>query len=207
MVRTGYLSLLVLVASSCVELRRVAQETSSQSKLGTNAVDLFLDQIRAETEFPEWAYSKLKTESDVIVVGKSISKSSFVPDDDPTTAFASDSARYISNRIRVLVSLRGQPSNQIEVVTLEWKSNVIVQRKHEFATLSPKLLLPNFTRTELDGEIIEYGLIESNAGDKLIVSRTIEPEYLLFLRLRTDGRFDPVTGQRYSGMSVKLLNN
>ena len=87
------------------------------------------------------------------------------------------------------------------MITLEWKPNVVVLTNHDFAELRTELLLPNLVRVMIDGEITGYG------GSQPIETQKIEPEYLLFLRRLNDDRYVPVTGQRYSGMSVRTLNN
>ncbi len=203
MIRTACLCLFFLHASN----HCIGQTDTSAANHNSAVVDAPFNRIQSETERADWSYAKLTADSDLIVIGKLISKSESLPAPESKDSFGENSVRQISNRILVLTALKGQSDEEIELMTIEWNPGMIVLQKHDFAVLRSTLLLPNLVATELDGQIIGYGLIESSADSGNLLKSTIEPEYLLFLRKRADGRFDPVTGHRYSRMSVRLLNN
>ena len=57
-------------------------------------------------------------------------------------------------------------------------------------------------RSDIDGEIVDYAQMQPKA------TYTIEPEYLLYLRKSDrENTYIPVTGQRYSAASVRILND
>jgi hypothetical protein len=102
--------------------------------------------------------------------------------------------------MRILSTLKGRASEEIEVLTIEWKPGGIVLTNHEFAEISTSLLLPSHITVVDNGKVIGY-------GDSKGKTYTIEPEYLLYLRRLSGQRFVPVTGQRFSGKCVRILND
>jgi hypothetical protein len=79
--------------------------------------------------------------------------------------------------------------------------SVIVLTNHDFAELQAQTVRPNLVPIEIDGQVTGY------EGAEPIETCKFEPEYLLYLRRLSDDKYVPVTGQRYSGMSVRTLNN
>jgi hypothetical protein len=161
------------------------------------AEEELLEKIR-KLQPPEWTYSKLASESDLIVVAKAISTSEVQFDQAIAGEFKS--VKCLSNKMRILSTLKGRASEEIEVLTIEWKPGGIVLTNHEFAEISTSLLLPSHITVVDNGKVIGY-------GDSKGKTYTIEPEYLLYLRRLSGQRFVPVTGQRFSGKCVRILND
>ena len=150
---------------------------------------------------PDWTYSDLASKSDLIVIAKTKSRAEIKWDDDIGGDFGKVTTKLVANRLRVLSVLKGKADDEIEVTTLEWKPNVIVLTNSAFAEFRTHLLLPTLVRVEIDGQVTGY------AGSQPLETYKIEPEYLLYLRKANDDKYVPTTGQRYSAMSVRTLNN
>ena len=150
---------------------------------------------------PKWTYSELAAQSDLIVVAKLISRSEIQWDESLAGDFNDTSVKCLSNRMRVLSTLKGDSGDKLEVVTLGLRPNALVLINVDFAEFRTRLLLPRLVQVDIDGEITGYG------GSSPIETYTIEPEYLVYLRKLKDNQYVPVTGQRFSGMSVRILND
>ena len=116
-----------------------AQDLTRSSTQGIDAAVRLLDRL----ERPKWTYSRLQSESDLIVVAKLISTSEF--DSDTDSPFSDDAVQYTSNTVQVLTVLKGPAKDKIGVVTIRWNRGVAALANHEFAKLRRKLLLPNWT--------------------------------------------------------------
>ena len=162
--------------------------------------DQLVEKIR-KLQPPKWTYSKLAAESDLIVVAKAVSISEIEWDGAFDGEFDGKLVKCFSNKMRVLSTLKGRTGDEIEVVTIEWRSDVIVLTNFDFSEIRTSLLLPSLVRVEVDGAVVGYGESHSMKTYK------IEPEYLLYLRRLNGERYVPVTGQRYSGLSARTLNN
>ena len=154
-----------------------------------------------ELQPADLSYADLAAESDFIVIAKAQSRAETEWNDDIGGEYGKGATTLVSNRLRVLSVLKGKSVNEIHVMTLQWKRSVIILTNHYFAEHRAELLLPNLVRVVIDGQVTRYG------GSHPIDSHKIEPEYLLYLRRLEGDRYVPVTGQRYSGMSMRTLNN
>ena len=191
------ISLLILV---CCAAKSHGQEDVARQSQDDNAVRDLLEKIH-ELQPPEWSYADLTANSDLIVIAKAQSRVEVEWNDDIGGSFGKGTTTLLSNRLRVLSVLKGKSADEINVMTLRWNPNVVVLTNHDFAVFRTELFLPNLVRVVIDGQITGYG------GSQPIETYKIEPEYLLYLRRLEGGGYVPVTGQRYSGMSVRTLNN
>jgi hypothetical protein len=178
-----------------------AQDAADNLRHGTDpAVETIAEGARG-LQPPKWSYSELATKSDLIVVAKLASRSGIEWHDAVAGEFDGTTVKCISNKLRVLSTLKGRSGDEIVVMTVEWKPSVIVRTNFDIAELRKRLLLPSLVRVVIDGQVNGYG------GSQPLETYEIEPEYLLYLRKLNDEEYVPVTGQRYSGMSVRTLNN
>lgn len=192
----------LLLLSVVVLAVAYGQDTGKDNSGRTDdaAVQELVEMLR-DLQPPDWTYSHLASKSDLIVIARVKSRSEIEWADDIGGDFGKETTRLIANRLRVLSVLKGQSGDEIEVMTLEWKPNVVVLTNHDFAELRGQLLLPSLVSVVIDGQVTGYG------GSQPIETYKIEPEYLLYLRRLNGDKYVPVTGQRYSGMSVRTLNN
>ena len=178
------------------------QETARKSEEAVDpSVQKLLEKLK-ELQPADWTYSDLASKSDVIVVAKAISRIEVEWNDVIGGEFGKGKTKLLANRLQVLSVLKGESGGEIDVMTLEWKSNVIVLTNFDFAELRSKLLRPVVVPVIEDGEIFDFARVISGNH-----TYTIEPEYLLYLRRIDGNKFAPVSGQRYSGLSIRRLNN
>jgi hypothetical protein len=187
--------LIVLCTAATLQGQHAAAPQSQDEK----AVQEVLEKIR-DLQPPNWSYADLAAKSDLIVIAKAKSSVEVEWRDEIGGDFGKGSTKLLSNRMRILSVLKGQAGDEVNVLTLEWKPDVIVLTNSDFAELKSKLLLPVVVPVVIDGAIVDYG--EVVRGDK---TYTVEPEYLLYLRHVDGTKYIPVTGQRYSGLSVRRL--
>lgn len=164
-------------------------------------VQSLVERITNENDRPSWPIDRLTRESDAILACKMISQVRVDYDASIAGDYAGASIDCYVTKLAVLATLKGNAPPEIEVVTIRYSPNVgFVGRKHDFARFYTKLKLPVLAEYVVDDEIDGYG-----ANDPL-ETKTIEPEYLVFLRQRDDRRYEPITGQRYSALSIRVLN-
>ncbi len=172
----------------------------SSGRTDDATIDEFTESLH-RLQSPDWTYSDLASKSDLIVIAKMKSRSDAEWADDIGGDFGKGATNLIANRLQVLSVLKGQSGDEIQVMTLQWKRSVIVLTNHDFADLQAQTLRPNLVTIEIGGQVTGY------EGAEPMETYKIEPEYLLYLRRHSDDKYVPVTGQRYSGMSVRTLNN
>ena len=193
---TALLLLGVLLPAACAQ--EAAKDNTARGD--DSSVQQLVEKLR-DLRPPRWSYSDLLSKSDLVVIAKVKTRSDMAWDDGIGGAFGKETTKLIASRLRVLSVLKGESNDEIDVMTLEWKPNVLVLVNHDFAELRTQLMLPSLVSTVIDGQVTGY------AESQPIETYKIEPEYLLYLR-RVDGNgYVPVTGQRYSGMSVRTLND
>ncbi|MFO0943872.1 MAG: hypothetical protein U0930_24310 [Pirellulales bacterium] len=189
---------IILVSCACS-----AQDTATNTTASLDPKVLSLiDAINKETERPKWAIDRLQRESDAIFACKMISQRRV--DYDPTIAgdFASTSVDCYVTRFSVLSTFKGNAATEIDVVTIKYSPKVgFASRTHDFARFDTRLKLPVLVQTWINDTVDGY------LANDPIETTTVEPEYLLFLRQRDDKCFEPISGQRYSGLSVRILND
>jgi hypothetical protein len=84
---------------------------------------------------------------------------------------------------------------------LQWKPDVIVLTNYDFPEFQTTLLLPEIIPVVVDGDIVDFAEIVSGTR-----TYTIKPEYLLYLTKHDGNIYAPVTGMRYGGLSVRIIN-
>jgi hypothetical protein len=186
-----------------ISVTRVAGAQDAGENLGygaDSAVEKLAEEV-CDLQPHKWTYSELAARSDLIVVAKAVSRSEIEWDNAIAGEFDGTTVTCISNKLRVLSTLKGRSGDEIVVITVQWKPPVVVRTDFDFAELRTQLLLPSLVRLVMDGEVAGYG------GSQPIETYKIEPEYLLYVRKLNGKEYVPVTGQRYSGMSVRTLNN
>lgn len=188
---------LILVLSWTPMLR--GQETPEAQNQDDDVVQKLLEKMR-DLRPPNWTYSDLAAKSDLIVIARAKSRMEVKWNDKIGGDFGKGTTKLMSNRLQILSALKGQADDEIDVMTLEWKPDVIVLTNFDFAELRPKLLLPVAVPVIVAGEIVDYAKVIGGSQ-----TYTVKPEYLLYLRRIDGGKYVAVTGQRYSGASVRRL--
>jgi len=156
-----------------------------------------------DNERPTWSYESLAEKSDLIVVATLAERHEAAADIVGKTDFDRESTRRFSNKLNVLSILKGDARTEVHVITTEWApKTTVIGLKTDFAKLRKRLLLPNLSAVEIDGEITDWGVIEH------LEKNEIMPEYLLYLKQSGHtNTFVPVTGQRWAAASARCLND
>lgn len=177
-------------------------EALSQDAEITPDMKALLDEIKAD-EAPSWSYDKLASKSDLIAVATLVQKQHVDPGIVGKTDLDEDSIQRFSNKLRILSTLKGEPKQEIRVITTQWEANTAaVGVRTRFAVFQERMLLPNLISVEIDGKITGWGLGESLPETEVV------PEYLLYLKYSgRENIFVPVTGQRWAGASVRILKD
>ena len=177
----------------------LGQDDTVPQSQNDKAIEELLEKIR-ELQPPDLTYADLAAKSDLIVIARALSRNEVEWNDEIGGEFGKGSTKLLSNRLQTLSVLKGKAADEIDVMILEWNTSVVVLTNCDFAELRNTLLLPVVVPVVISGEIAEYG--EVIEGKK---TYTIEPEYLLYLRHIDGDKYVAVTGQRYSGLSVRRL--
>lgn len=177
-------------------------EALSQDAEITPDMKALLGEIKAD-EAPSWSYDELASKSDLIAVATLVQKQQVDPGIVGKTDLDEDSIQRFSNKLRILSTLKGEPKQEIRVITTQWEANTVaVGVRTRFAVFQERMLLPNLISVEIDGKITGWGLGESLPETEVV------PEYLLYLKYSgRENIFVPVTGQRWAGASVRILKD
>lgn len=177
-------------------------EAFSQDAEITPDMKALLGEIKAD-EAPSWSYDELASKSDLIAVATLVQKQQVDPGIVGKTDLDEDSIQRFSNKLRILSTLKGEPKQEIRVITTQWEANTIaVGVRTRFAVFQERMLLPNLISVEIDDKITGWGLGESLPETEVV------PEYLLYLKYSgRENIFVPVTGQRWAGASVRFLKD
>ncbi|MEM7476572.1 MAG: hypothetical protein AAF483_16415 [Planctomycetota bacterium] len=174
------------------------QEDDYTSKVNSILADL------KHNEMPDWTYSELASAADMIVVATLVEKRVAATDIVGKTDFDRKNIQRISNSLKVLSVFKGASKKQVDVITTQWGPNTVaLGLKTNFAVLRSRQQVSDLCAVEVDGQIVGLAPIQHRA------QREIIPEYLIYLKHsgQDDDHFVPVTGQRWAGLSVRMLND
>jgi hypothetical protein len=179
-----------------------ASMAQSQSEPAERTVERIFESLR-ENEQPKFSYRELAAKSDLIAIATMVEKRQVAMDVVGSTDFDRESVQRVTITLKVLSVLKGEAKEEIELISTEWvPTTVVLGLRTNFALLRSHLLLPNLSVVEIDGVITDWKIMDS--GEKI----SIVPEYLLYLkRSGRENTYTPVTGQRWGGASVRLLND
>ena len=192
------LPILFLIVVFCADIL-CGQEKNPSRASDDRSVTEVLEEIRQQQP-PDWSYADLGAKSDMIIIAKALSRSEIEWTDKLGGKFGKRRTKLLSNRLQVLSVLKGKAADKVNFFTLQWKENVVILTNFDFAKVRKTLLLPIAVPILNGGEIADYG--EATEGRK---TYSVEPEYLLYLRHVAGNDYVAVTGQRYSGLSVRRL--
>ena len=180
----------------------ISDELTAQDANHDERIAKILSAIK-ENDEPTWSYNDLASQSDLIVIARLVEKREVAIDLVGSTDFDRESIKRCANRMKILSFLKGKSEENVEVIATEWSPKAMVLGvKSGLAVFRSRLLLPCLSAVEIDGEITDWGIMKGAEGN------TVVPEYLLYLkRSKLDGKFVPTTGQRWSRLSIRVLND
>jgi hypothetical protein len=149
------------------------------------AVALVVPAPRASARaLPDWPYDKLFKEADLVVVAEA--KGAEDCDDRPTDPGMKDDFQGRTSTLEVRGTLKGKAAGaEVNVLHFRLRDGVRIENGPclvAFRTASVGVTLPR--------------------GGKVELSR---PHYLLFLKQRKDGRYEPVSGEYDPALSVREM--
>lgn len=135
---------------------------------------------------PEWPYTKLMEESDVVVVGVPL-QSDYTGQKTDEIIGSGATLHKVHTKFQVRLTLKGKPNRELVVRHFE-----LVLRPLEVVEDPPNTI--EFVKRKRKGE----------AG--IVLAESKKDEYLLFLKTDTDGSFAFVTGVMDPQLAVRSLS-
>lgn len=164
------------------------------------AASFVLSSISFARKIEIWPYEKLLKEADLVVIARAVSK---LATDDKWNSDVFDSDRFtaVETTFELATVLKGKSVNSFKVLHFEYRNP---SRLFEDG---PGLV--NFLAETLSVGIRRGGETKKEGPKTLEPTKRKSlmpaPEYLLFLKRRTDGRFEAVSGQVDPNPSVRTL--
>ena len=164
------------------------------------AASFSLSSISSARKIEIWPYEKLLKEAELVVIARAVSK---LATDDKwnSDVFDSDGFTAVETTFELATVLKGKSVNFFKVLHFQYRNP---SRPFEDGTgLVSFLAEPLSVGIWRNGETKAEGLktLEPTKRKSLMPA----PEYLLFLKRRTDGRFEAVSGQVDPNSSVRTL--
>ena len=151
---------------------------------------------------PNWPYEKLFTEADVVVIAEPLSTI------DTTDVFSfgdykPEDFTGMNTKLRVSYSLKGDVKNgEISVLHFRYSDKL-----HMVADGALFVHFRIKTRA-YKGEVFHQSSKDGNPDEPERVDKLLTPpDYLLFLKRRSDGRYEPVSGQYDSALSCREVSS
>lgn len=143
-----------------------------------------------------WPYDRLLENADVVVIARAITTDKSA---DKWNEQFFDGARFqgLETTLEVVSTLKGKPPEPLKLLHFQYKPEATVYDD------GPGLVvfLNKPRQTAVDKHVDRSGELRP-----LSASRSSHPEYLLFLKLRKDGRYEAVSGQTDPNLSARSVN-
>lgn len=140
-----------------------------------------------------WSYAELTAAADVVVIGKPLSNN------DANDVFQDEPGGYIgvNTEFHVEDTIKGTVAAE-KLTVLHFKHNPSVG-------YSDGMLIVNFILKEItmDARFQGLGKVPTPLATRIEIP---PPEYLLFLKRISNGRYEPVTGQMNARLSVREVD-
>ena len=144
-----------------------------------------------------WPYDRLFEDADVVVIARAVSTDKCA---DTWNEQFFDGARFqgLETKFEVVVStLKGKSPESLKLLHFQYKPEATVYDD------GPGLVsfLDKSRQTAVERHVDRSGALRP-----LSVNSSSHPEYLLFLKLRKDGRYEAVSGQTDPNLSARSVN-
>ena len=152
---------------------------------------------------PAWGYDELTAAADLVVVATLQSSESgqyqLYRGDLLQERFSKETLDVVLSKFNVAATLKGTIEQKIiDLVHIFPKDRFVNLSEIRFTRFATTRKIPVLVIVEIDGDAI--------AASEPTGFRTIKPEYLLFLKLRDDGRYELVSGDSNGQASVRTVN-
>ena len=150
-----------------------------------------LSAMASASKIEQWPYGKLHEEADIVAVARAVST---VPSGDKWEAagFEKDRFKGVETTLELAHAFKGKPADSFKLLHFQYKD--------PSASCNDGPGLVSF----LTGARPNDG--RQGGGESMPEIQGDSPEYLLFLKKRADGRFEPVSGQVDPDASVRMLS-
>ena len=175
--------------------------TSASAQSAEELLEQLGEEQRELEKEADWPYERLAQNADTIVIATFESQRT-VDRDSLGIEFGDDrTTEGVVSLLNIVAVLKGESdAEQIEVMHLRWKRPVIVLGDISFLDFQSRMSVPTIVQVVTDGHIDQ---VAASGLEPTIIT----PEYLLFLQQQEDGRFKPVSGDRFAGRSSRIIND
>lgn len=144
----------------------------------------------------DWPYDRLLKNADVVVIARPVSS---VECKDEWNERFFDGSRFqsLETTFEVASTLKGKSPESLKLLHFRYNRETTVYE--DGPGLISFLTKPRSTKVKKRGEVLGELV-------PLVASKSSRPEYLLFLRLRKDGRYEAISGQMDSNLSARTVN-
>ncbi len=153
----------------------------------------------------DWPYARLFSEAELIVIAQA--RTNQITRDEFPQTHQPEYYIGINTTLSILQVLKQpkEPLNTTNIVLLHFRyvTNISMVNNPfvRFRTAGRKVLRSE--RVLAPGERVPWNAVDSAPGKEVVF--IAQPEYLLFLKRRKDGRYEPVCGQEDPALAVRQL--
>lgn len=144
----------------------------------------------------DWPYDRLFKDADLVVIAHAVS-SAECKDEWNERFFDESRFQGLETTFEVASRLKGKSSGSLKLLHFRYKRETPVY--DDGPGLISFLTKPRSAKVGKQVEVLDE-LVPLSA------SKSSRPEYLLFLRLRKDGRYEAISGQMDSNLSARTIN-
>ena len=144
-----------------------------------------------------WPYERLMKEADLVVIAHAVS-STPCPDTWSENLFRNVAFQGVQTTFKVSARLKGTCPATVKILHFRLEQDVLLNDGPSLVTFLTKPMMLDVRDARKNGG----GLQQRQPVRQSLVS---PPEYLLYLRLRKDGRYEALSGQVDPAFSVRAL--
>lgn len=161
-------------------------------------VSIILPSANWARQIEDWPYARLLEEADLVVIGRAVSSDEST-DEWEAPFFEASRFQAFETTFEVFSTLKGKAPESIKLLHFKYREAA--------PTFNDGPGLISFSHSPpLAQDEIANGEGEAQLAP-LSASKETPPEYLLFLQLREDGRYEPISGQLDADLSARYLGS
>lgn len=161
------------------------------------AANVLLTTLACARKVEHWPYDRLFEESDLVLIA-TVNKSEPSHEQWKSPLFSPELFSATLTELKVTSTLKGTSEKTIEFLHYKFANpNTLLNDGPSFVTLSAEPLSVQRMRLNKSNQ--------KSLAPTLRDTEASEPDYLLFLRKRTDGYYEAVSGQVDPSLSVRAI--
>ncbi len=155
----------------------------------------------------KWTYTKLVAASDAVVIGVFVRKREikFTKSDAASLLGQDTGIVALESSFKVLASLRPdakwkrQPK-LVRVIHFSWRPlGILLGSQPRFIDFSMPIFRQKTVDVEIGGTVTRHSVGRPVKPDR-------DPQFIMFLSARPDGRYEPVSGQYFPGLAFRQID-